>query len=322
MLYTQFLNEINKQFFPVVIIEGDDAFLRDDALDKLRQSLKVELEELNVTIKDGNSTDIKEILALANSFPIMSEKRLIIVKDFLAEKKSILKNDKNFNELVNYSKEPNMMTCLVFLYNSGKCPFVLDVIKVDCNRQPSFIVSGWIRTFFLKNQKSISKLQSDRIATYCNCDMSKVYTAVCKLLSYCESEITDDAITLLVPRDIEVAIFDLSNAICVKDFERALLVCQKILIEEPPIKVLQTLYTAFRRMFFVFVSNLSNDVLAEKLGVSSYSINIAREQCDKFGAKKLREAIKLCSKSNFAITNLYGNDKLILNDLVLSLCNL
>ena len=52
------------------------------------------------------------------------------------------------------------------------------------------------------------------------------------------------------------------------------------------------------------------------------TINIIIDENIEKIAKKLREEIRLCSNSNFEITNFFGNDKMILNDLVLSLCNL
>jgi len=322
MLYSQFVEQLNSTFFPVVVIEGEDAFLRDDTLQRLKSSLNLKLEELNVSILSGDDVNVSDVLALANSFPIMSDKRLIVLKDFMSDKK-FTKIDKNLKRLVDYCETPNEATCLVFLYNTGNCYLPINCQKVDCKKQKSYVVAEWIRRAVVANNKNITKPLAEQIANYCNCDMGKVNNSVNKLLSYCKKEITADAIELLVPKDLEVIIFDLSNAICAKQSQKALEVCQKLLIDEPPIKILQVLHTSFRRMFFSFLnSNVSSDVLAEKLSVSVGAVAIAKEQSEKFGAKKLREAIRLCSNSNFEITNFFGNDKMILNDLVLSLCNL
>ena len=323
MLYLQFKNQLDIGNYSVVIIEGDDAFLRDDALQCLKKSLDIKLEDLNTTVKEGDETNVTEILSLANSFPIMSEKRLIVVRDFLLEKKVGAKTDKNLKKLIEYCEEPNPSTCLVFFYSTGKCPLSIAGLKVDCNRLRLQSVSAWIMEEVEKYNKKISRLLADKIAEYCNCDMSRVFTSVNKLLLFCEKDIEENAVELLVPKDIEVVIIDLSKAISARQSQTAVEVCQKILTVEPPIKILQTLYTIFRRMFFVFVNgNLSNDILAERFATSSYAVSIAKEHAKKFGVKKLREAIRLCAESNCAITNFYGNDKMILNDLVLSLCNL
>ena len=94
MLYSQFVEQFNKTFYPVVVIEGEDAFLRDDALQKIKNGLNLKLEELNVSILSGDDVNVSDVLALANSFPIMSDKRLIVLKDFMADKKPT-KIDKN-----------------------------------------------------------------------------------------------------------------------------------------------------------------------------------------------------------------------------------
>ena len=94
MLYSQFIEQLKNSFFPVVVIEGDDAFLREDALEKISDSLNIILPELNVTVRDGQDVSVTEIVALANSFPAMSEKRLIVLKNFLSDKKNISNKDK------------------------------------------------------------------------------------------------------------------------------------------------------------------------------------------------------------------------------------
>lgn len=322
MLYSQFENLIKSQFFPVVIIEGDDAFLREDALAKIKDSLDIKLPELNMSVLNGAETSVNEIIALANSFPVMSEKRFVVIKDFLAEKKSISKPDKSLQKLVDYCKEPNTLTCLVFFYNQSKCPLSLNATVVDCSKKDLHSVSCWIMETIKKSQKTIEKVLADKIADYSNCDMYKVSLSVGKLLAFCEKEITDEAIELLVPKDLEVVIFDLSNAICAKKFQTALEICKKLLIEDDSKKILGSLYSSFRRMFFVATSNLSNEVLAEKIGVSTYAVSKIKDQAAKFGSKKLKHAMHLCANSDLAIKIFYANDKDVLNDLVLELCNL
>ena len=66
MLYSQLIEQLKNSFFPVVVIEGDDAFLREDALEKISDSLNIILPELNVTVRDGQDVSVTEIVALAN----------------------------------------------------------------------------------------------------------------------------------------------------------------------------------------------------------------------------------------------------------------
>ncbi len=322
MQHTQFVNQIKSQFFPVVIIEGDDAFLREDALAQTKDALDVKLPELNTSILIGEETSVNEIIALANSFPVMSEKRLVIVKDFLAEKKSVSKSDKSLQKLLDYCNDPNYSTCLVFFYNQTKCPLLLNATVVDCNKKELPAVSLWIKETFEKSKKTIKKLLADRIAEYSNCDMYKVSLSVSKLIAFCQEEITDEAIELLVPKDLEVVVFDLSNAICAKKPQTALEICKKLLIEDDSKKILGSLYSTFRRMFFTTTSNLSDDLLAEKLSVNAYALSKIKQQATKFGSKKLKHAMHLCANSDLAIKVFFANDKDVLSDLVLELCNL
>ena len=323
MLYAQFVSQVKSTFFPVVIIEGDDAFLRDDALKTLTDSLDLKFSELNSTVLDGAETTVTEIVALANSFPVMSDKRLIVVKDFLAGKKSVSKSDKSLSKIFDYCNSPNEMTCLVFLCNQSKLPLDIKALTVDCNKKPLHAVSLWVKERIESNGKRISKNLADLIADYCNCDMYKVYLSTNALLNYCDGEITAEAVELLVPKDLEVVVFDLSNSICAKNAQKALIVSKKLLEEDEPIKILGALYSSFRKMFFVLSNaGMSNELLAGNMGVSAYAISKIKEQGVNFGSKKLKDAMRICADSDIAIKRFLGNDKEILNDLVLALCNL
>ncbi len=322
MLYAQFIEQLKRSFFPVIVIEGDDAYLREDALEKLKEKLDISLSELNVTLRDGCDISVAEVVALANSFPVMSDKRLIVLRDFLSEKKFIDLKDKAFAGFFEYCNTPNETTCLVLIYGKAKAPFKINATYVDCSKMDLYAVSSWIRTEVEKKNKTIERSLADKIAEYCDCDMYRVFQSVAKLSAYCEKNIDVQAVELLVPKDIEVVIFELANAICEGRFERALEVCRKLLLEEEPSKIMGSIYSGFRRMFFATGCSLSDDALSDKLGVKPYAVKKAREQGEKFGIKKLKSALTLCADSDMKLKNFYGNEKAIINDLVLSLCNL
>ena len=322
MLYSQFIEQLKNNFFPVIVIEGDDAFLREDALEKISDSLNIILPELNVTVRDGQDVSVTEIVALANSFPAMSEKRLIVLKNFLSDKKNISNKDKNVIKFSEYCAQPNESTCLVLFYSTSECPLKLNATYVDCNKKDVYAVADWISKSVEKEGKIIERSLARKIAEYCNCDMYNVFQSVNKLLAYCEREVTAEAIELLVQKDVEVVVFDLSNAICAGQPARALEICRKLLTEEEPGKIMGSIYSGFRRMFFVSSSNLTDERLAEKLGVKPYAVKKAREQSNKFGAKRLKSALLLCADSDAKLKNFNGNEKAIINDLVMALCNL
>lgn len=50
MRFVQLEEKLKKEFFPVLLVEGDDAFLREKAVETVCASLNVAMPELNITV--------------------------------------------------------------------------------------------------------------------------------------------------------------------------------------------------------------------------------------------------------------------------------
>mgnify|MGYP004655403925 FL=1 len=319
MKYLQFCDKINTDFFPVMTIEGEDAFLRSLVLFDTEKSLHVALKDLNYTVLEGDDVSVADILALANAFPAFSPKRMIIVRDFKAKKLS----DKNREKLALYCKNPNDTTCLAFVYSvlTGETEG-FDTTVVDCSKLDAYAVTERIIALAQKGGKKISRKTAQRIAEYCDRDMYAVTQSINKLIGFCDQEITDDAVEQLVPKTAEYVVFDLTNAITARDGAKAVEVCRNMLLQEEPAKIFAAIYGSVRRMFYCVNSTAKDDELAKKLSVKPYAVAKAKEQGARFGVIKLKKALDVCFNAENSLKNFDGNAKNIVFDTVLELCNL
>ena len=65
---------------PVLLFEGEEAWLKQQAWQALRQKLlPAGLEELNETLLDAPETDV--LIAAAETMPLMTDRRLVLVRD-------------------------------------------------------------------------------------------------------------------------------------------------------------------------------------------------------------------------------------------------
>ncbi len=319
MDYIEFTKRIKGEFFPVVEITGEDAYLKDSALSKLTQSIDISLPDLNISTFDKEDVSVTDIIALANSYPSFSEKRLIIIKEF-----SVSKGDnKSLNKLEEYLANPNPYTCLVFFYSLTQSVLKnANICTVDCRKLNEQNLAKWIIKHVNDTQKSIDKNAIKTIIQYTNGDMYKISQAIEKLVLYVDNLITNDDVKLLVSKDIDYVIFDLANALAAGDNFKSMEICDNLLTQEEPTVIIASVYRSFRRMFFAHISKAEESLLSQALSVKPYAITKAKQQAKKFGAKKLIKALVICFSAEDKLKKFYTNEKFCVKEMVLKLCNL
>lgn len=71
------------KFAPCYLFCGDEKYPVDMAVDVLMETVvDASMREFNVDVVHGNEVDGKRIVSLASAYPMMAERRLVVVKDF------------------------------------------------------------------------------------------------------------------------------------------------------------------------------------------------------------------------------------------------
>jgi DNA polymerase-3 subunit delta len=98
---------------PVYLIHGEEAFLKEEAVASLREAVLgpggEQSSPWSLTALEGGSTTLSEILDAARTLPMLSSRRLVLVKD--AERI----RDSEAAPLREYLKNPCPTTCLAFV---------------------------------------------------------------------------------------------------------------------------------------------------------------------------------------------------------------
>lgn len=107
-----------RHFRPVYFLYGEEDFLIDEMV---RSFIAAAVDEgtrgFNLDIVYGNDLEVKDIVALASAYPMMAERRVVVVKDF--DRLS------NSEQLLSYIDQPSETTSLLLVAD-----------KVDMRRKP------------------------------------------------------------------------------------------------------------------------------------------------------------------------------------------
>ncbi len=283
----------------VVVIDGEDAYLRASALETLRKKLNFSFEDLNA-VSYGEETRFDDILAACRVLPFLDVRRLVTVKNYPLEKYPAA-----LEKLQEYCRNPVKETLLVLSFDGArpflKTLFESGAVEVDCRKLDLPILIKWISAVCQRAGKRISAVAAQTICEYCLRDMSRIDSETRKLIAYeTGEEITLEDVHLLVNRDVEFQVYDLANAVALKQTDRALQIVETLLADRQDASMLVgSVYGTFRRMFYVSVSQLSQKELGSFLKVKDYAIVKARESAQNFKPIALKKALDLCAAADF-----------------------
>ena len=116
MKFRELKKSLGENLELIYLIEGEDAFLRENALRLIKEKALSE-PDLNLTNFLGVDikADAEELLTAVQSYPFMSEKRYVVVRDYYPTAQEL-----KGKLLKKVFLEPSDTTCLIIV-NKDKC---------------------------------------------------------------------------------------------------------------------------------------------------------------------------------------------------------
>ena len=299
MKYTEFKSRLdNGNVYSIYLFEGEDSFFSERGISLLKDKFLTE-PSLNLAEFNGVDTPISNITDSLMSYPFMAEKRLTVVREFYPKKEE--ENDlKEFLE----NPSPDMMFIIA---NTRSCEIFkrYDSVQViDCSKADLSLIARWVKAECGNLNIAIDLETARLIGEYCQQDMLRVQNETQKLCAYAldKSVITADDVAEMVNRDVEYKIYEMTDYIGRKNFDKALLVITEMLSKgEPPQKILTSVYNYFRRLLHVAISDLTELELSKELGVKDFAIRKMKTQAGFFKKKSLKLAVDTLVDSDYRV---------------------
>ena len=118
--YSQIFQNLKKDIYSnVYLLMGEETFYIDKISNHIEDNFIDEnLKSFNQEVLYGRDSDIKSIISSCNSFPMMSDKKLILVKE--AQEMDFFKrsNEKNIELFNNYLEKQNTSSLLVICHKN------------------------------------------------------------------------------------------------------------------------------------------------------------------------------------------------------------
>ncbi len=260
LTYDSFRQQINeRRVNPLYVFLGEEVYLQERALGSLCETIGEAARMFNVGVfaigadsGSGTRTTAAHAIDAANQLPMMSLRRIVIVREFDKIKEDEL-------ELVlGYLKRPSPTTTVVFQAVAAdqrrkittalmrSCTVVLfDSLKDDEARR-------WAEGYVKLHEYRAEPRALDRLITLAGTRLSRLVNELEKLAAYAGGEIiTEAAVLELVPRSREHTSWELWDAIIRRDNRRAMRLIKHLLDDGDtgaPVMIVGSLASLFRRM--------------------------------------------------------------------------
>lgn len=322
------------KFAAVYLLEGKEAYLREEAVKKLAAAAVDEaLRDFNfarVSVSDG---DLGKALALARQYPMMSARRMVVVTDFEA-----LNDERQLELLKDYFRAPLETAVLAFvsagLDNRRNIATILrkaaTVVSFDPLEEKDS-APRWLIEYARTNGCLLDPQAANYLVGMVGVELQRLSNEMDKLICAVggKGRITQEQIDEMVVHTRDHSNFELTDAVLDGKRERALRLLGHIFDNppEPPQTLAILMLGAFARSFRNLLlskelmrQNAPNEEIAKAVGTSPYAVKYLNERARKVETETLLKAVARIAQTDIALKSSLATPQLQMELLICELC--
>lgn len=306
----------------VYLLYGEEAYLRRQYRDKLRQALAAEGDTMNYHYFEGKDINPNEVIDLAETMPFFAPRRLIII-----ENSGFVKH--GGETLAQYLTEPSPTSVFIFVEaEADKRSRLFKTIRergraVEFSAQDENTLKRWILGLLKKENKQITESALNCFILKTGTDMENIRRELEKVICYTleRTAVTQEDIEAICTHRVQNHIFDMVNAIADKKQRLALQLYYDLLtLREPPMRILVLIARQFNLLLQVKElkrKGYDNRVIAEKTGLPGFVAGKYAAQASKFKTADLKQALTACVEADESVKMGRMNDRMSVELLII-----
>ena len=295
----------------IFVFFGEEKYSRDAAVDMLKNKFTGDgLEEFNIAQLDGKSVTTQDIDDFTSAYPMMSDKKILIIRDSEILKKANDKMADFFEKLT--SDFPDYLTVVI---DQDSFDSRLSVTKkvlakalcVEFLYKTPAESSRWCINAFAKQGIEIETDVADYLVAACDPGLYTLNSEIDKLCAKCADagRVTRADIDESVRKSTQNRIFDMLDAIILGNEKQvfAMLADLKIL-NEPPVKIMALLGTNLVKLYKTAVicqSGGGRGQVASQISVAPFIAEKYISMASRRGLKNIGKMVSKCADYDYKI---------------------
>lgn len=290
----------------IYLLYGEEAYLRHQYRDKLKQAICPEEDDMNISYFEGKGISAVEVADIAETLPFFSERRLIII-----EESGWFKNgSEGFEEKL---KQFPDTTYLIFVESEvDKRGRLFKTVKelgyaAEMKTPKDKELLAWIGIQCRQEKKQITEAAAQYLVEQVGINMNLLHMELEKVLSYAidSDTITLEAVQEICSNQAESQIFEMLDAIGNQNREQALKLYHDLLaLREPAMRILYLLTRQIHILLQVSEMtrlNLDHGSIASKAGIPPFTVGKYKSQIGHFSYGQLVHMLEACQEVDAGI---------------------
>ncbi|NLG53302.1 MAG: DNA polymerase III subunit delta [Clostridiales bacterium] len=307
----------NGGFSPAYLFYGEESYLREHYLSMFTEAVVGDrFPEFNIRTF-SETLPVNDFIEACDSFPMMSDKRLVIVRDF-----DIFKADEDTkNRIEGFLQSPPEHCVVLFYY--GKTGFAPDrrtkfykaflgKAKIVCFRHAGKTeLIPWIKRRFAALGKLIDTGLCEYLIFLCGDLMQDLIPEIEKIAAYSKrNEIKRSDIDAVAAPKPSAIVFNLTDALRESNFKKAVSIAEQLKESgEKPIPMLAMIAKQFRQLYLAKLTG-SADELMGAWNMEFYRARRIVESARSMRLDWIKYAIMLCAETDLRLKTASSEDEL------------
>ncbi len=313
---------------PLYFLYGDENFLIEESLETMKTSVIGEgLEDFNLDVFYGQSNEPVQIRDVIETLPMMTERRMVIIKEAQDLK------EKAWDQLMPIIENPVDSTVLVFIATKIDKRkkyikrFQENGVLVEYKRPFDNQIPQWIDYIAKKIDVAMTPGARNLIHQLVGANLNDIYSELLKLSQYIgtRSEITEEDVLKVVSKMRVESVFELTNAIGQKDRANALVCLAQLLDKgQNEFGVLALVARHLRILKLVKQGQkegLSGAKLSQRAGVSPYFLKDYLGQTREWTERNIEAGLKALLETDRALKSSPVASHIWLENFIIRTCS-
>lgn len=327
-VYQDFLKSLHAGEFSVYYVTGEEIFFHDLAIIEVSNIISSDLKDFNFNLIHGQDSSVEQVIGMCRSYPMMAEKRVVIVRDVQLLAKSGADGG-NLNDLIPYLEKPNP-TSLVVLMDEKAIAKTSKVGKLLANSPkvgyfefsvtPDYLLADWVTAWANKTyQTTIEPHAAQLLVQFVGSDLLLLSNEIGKLATakFQEKTINEKDVRSLVGVTKEFTIFELKDAITQRRTHDAITIADQILAQgDGAVGEILKCLGFFNSMFINIWQYLrlqskgtAPDVISTTLGITGYRFTMMQKEARLYSISSMPLVFEILYDTDRAIKGFSSLDE-------------
>lgn len=290
----------------IYIFTGEEVYLKEKYIRDITELIHDGgFPDFNHIKLEGNSVDTEEYDNAWESFPMMSDRKLLLIKNsgiFVLRDSDGIKAPNEDKKEFWLSKLKRVPEDTVIIFDEKKADKRSSIYKaaLKCGTAVEFNFLSesdramWVVREVRASGKKISRDCSVYLVNMCDPGLMDIKNELDKLISFCKDEIYKSDIDRVVSKPMQMVIFDLTDAIMHRDAKTAVGMLKSMKTgKESAFGILYLLFSSFDKMLHIkLLSGQNSSDIAKQTGIAPFMVRKYQESVKEFSEDKLVYMVK------------------------------